>query len=84
MVMMHVAWLTRSSFSPSSRRGATAASPRPRGTPCPRFSEEQMIYLVTLIGLYLLTCTTVNSLGVPAYPSDRSAPWEPVDNGSPS
>jgi hypothetical protein len=32
----------------------------------------------------MLTCTTINSLGVPQYPGDAAAPWEPVDNGSPA
>lgn len=48
-----------------------------------RFTEQQLFDLVALIGLYLLTCTTINSLGVPGYPGDAAPPWAPVDNGSP-
>jgi hypothetical protein len=49
-----------------------------------QFTEQQMFDLVALIGLYLLTCTTINSIGVPHYPGDAAAPWEPIDNGSPA
>ncbi len=48
------------------------------------FTEQQMFDLVALIGLYLLTCTSINSLGVPHYPGDGAAPWPHVDNGSPA
>lgn len=137
LVIMHVAWLTRSSFSwvqrvkqTDQRRneipslhsspldaGCTAeeladlAKPAAEGSWSPRdraildaveetaqqggisdrtwkalsgtFERDQLFDLVALIGLYLLTCTTINSLGVPHYPGDPAPPWDPVDNGSP-
>jgi hypothetical protein len=43
-----------------------------------------MFDIVTLIGLYFLTCISLNSLGVPNYPGDPAPPWKHVDNGSPA
>ncbi len=138
MVIMHTAWLTRSSFAWVQRDKETDtrhniipalhSSPRSAGctdaelsdlgkaaeegtwsdfdrailvateetkeqggissptwkTLAEKYTEEQLIDLVALIGLYLLTCTSINSLGVPHYPGDPSAPWDRVDNGSPA
>jgi hypothetical protein len=47
------------------------------------YDDDQLFDLVTLIGLYFLTCISLNSLGVPNYPGDPAPPWGAVDNGSP-
>ena len=47
-------------------------------------STEQLMDLATLIGLYFLTCLTINNFGVPNYPNDPAPPWDHVDNGSPA
>lgn len=48
-----------------------------------KYSDDELFDLVTLIGLYFLTCISLNSFGVPNYPGDSAPPWDHVDNGSP-